>query len=240
MRVLVSCVLLVGCADRDATHIVPLAELRAEMQLGSDDRIVSRETTLRLHPERNGEYCPIVSPRNSRAVLDGTSAKLDPGGGSIHTLDDVLDCLDPAFVWESPPRNDDGPSTFEITDGSATWTFVVWQPFDDVGASLVSHPDDQPVRVGDTVVFRAIGPVFGLRLVASNAGTTLFELDETTGLTVSGMEISFVMPEVTATTASLYLSGELEKRIERCDASLGCQSRYPLRTSPTVTIEPSG
>ena len=239
MRVLIGCVVLASCVNRDATHIIPLAELQAEMQLGSDDRVLARETTLRLHPEGNGEYCAILSPRNARAVLDGTSAKLDAGGGSNNTIDDMLSCLDPAFVWENPPETD-GPSTFEITDGSTTWTFVVWQPFASAGATLVSHPDDQPIRVGDTVVFRANGPVFGVSLVARDGGTTLFELDESSGLTVSGMDISFVMPAVTATSVSLRLEGELEKRIDRCDATLGCQRRYPLRASPLVTIEPSG
>jgi hypothetical protein len=235
MRVL-AVLLLAACADRQPTHIVPLSELRAEMQLGGDDRIFSRETTLRLHPEYNASYCPILSPRNSRAVMDGAGGKLDAGGGSNQTLNDELDCLDPAFVWENPPRID-GPSTFDITDGSTTWTFVVWQPFVDASAEVVSHPAEQPVLAGETVVIEATGPLFDATLVArDDGGTMLFELDATTGLTVAGAEASFVMPAVTATVVRLEVRGEIEKRIDRCDASLGCQTRYALAAFMQITF----
>jgi hypothetical protein len=237
MRVLAS-LLVAACADRQPTHIVPLVELRAEMQLGGDDRVLSRETTLRLHPEYNGAYCPIVSPRNSRAVMDGASGKLEAGGGSNQTLNDELDCLDPAFVWDNP-RQTEGPSTFDITDGSTTWTFVVWDPFVRPNAVVASHPAETPVLVGDTVVLEATGPLFDLTIAArDDRGMTVFELDASTGLTVTGAEASFVMPAITATMVRLDIRGEIEKRIDRCDASLGCQTRYELIAFPTIMVAP--
>ena len=237
MRVL-AVLLVAACADHQPTHIVPLAELAAEMQLGDDPKPgAPLGNALRLHPPGNGDHCEIVSPRNTRAVLDGMPGELVPGGGSFQTHQ-VLDCTDSAFVWRNA-RQDDGPSTFEITDGSTTWTFVVWQPFVGEGAAVTSHPAETPVLVGDTVVIETTGPLFDARLIARDEGaTTLFELDTRTGLTVVGAEASFVMPAVTATVVRLDLRGEIEKRIDRCDASLGCQTRYPLIAFPQITVAP--
>ncbi|MGE3547510.1 MAG: hypothetical protein AB7L28_26530, partial [Kofleriaceae bacterium] len=183
-----------GCQIGPPTHVVPLAELDAEMQLGPDSRILYEHNTLRLHEPMNGrDHCRVLSPRDTRATLDGVRGELDPGGPASPS--GVLSCLDSALWWDDAPKQD-GPSTFEISDGSATWTFVVWHPFDYRQLELTSHSDGM-VRVGDTITLEMSPPgaLSNAELLGSDGGTELFRLTESTGLMTTGETLAFLMPD---------------------------------------------
>ncbi|MGE0547464.1 MAG: hypothetical protein AB7O24_07015 [Kofleriaceae bacterium] len=227
-----------GCQIGPPTHVVPLAELDAEMQLGPDSRILSEHNTLRLHePANGGDHCRVLSPRDTRATLDGVRGEIEPGGPA--TRSGALQCLDSALWWDDAPSKD-GPSTFEITDGTATWTFVIWQPFEYREFEVTSHPDDL-VRVGDTVTLKMSPPgtLSNAQIVARAGATDLFVVDESSGVTRVGDELSFVMPEIAVgTEVMLQPNAELQLRIDRCDAPRGCRSIYGVNDTVFVTIAP--
>jgi hypothetical protein len=208
-----------GCVDRPDTYIVPLAEFDAEVQLGRDDRIFASSYMLRMIADT--EPCLVLSPRDTRINVDGVPGELDTG----HPEHDNRPCYGPAMMFDSFPSSS-GPSTFEITDGSATWTFVIWQPFDYPDLTLLSPT---PATPGDTITVHFDSPQGTMTDVSASARDAdyndLFDLDLDTGVTIVDRDVSFVLPDLPPglTTIQLEVRAEYDVRIDRCDAPRGCR-----------------
>jgi hypothetical protein len=234
---LVISVTLAGCHYPDMeTWIVPLAEMNARFTLDDTDRdsYFYAPTKAFLQPRHGRDYCAILSPRDTSIRLDGAIGTMDPGGGGYDGT-----CDGPAFGWDD--YDIDGRVTIELTDGSATWTFIMNDPFERWTAELVSHSETEPIVSGDTVVIDVASgsPLSNLRVTMNDGATKILDLDESNGLVHSGDQLSFVMPAVAKeVTGYLELHADAEILFERCDASLGCQTSYPRDDNFSVTVSP--
>lgn len=236
-------ILHAGCQDRPDTFIVSLAELDAEMQLVEDDRFTFARHMIRLVADH--DPCLVLSPRDTHTSVDGIEGTMDMGNPEH----DNRPCYGPAMLFDDVPDTS-GPSTFIVADSSATWTFVMWQPFDTYRFKLVSPPppadSDEPLmlRAGETVMMRLDDFHGTLTSIGVRAETEsndeLFALDHTSGVTVSGSEISLVVPDTPTTLAVLEVEAEYDVRIDRCDAPRGCrpQAEQPAFLRAPITIVP--
>ena len=225
--ILLTAIALGGCPTGPPTHIIPLAELEAQMQLGPDDRFGYESRSFRLVPPENGVFCQVLSPRDTRVTMDGSQGEHDPGGPK--NFSDARECWGPSFSWDSSPSG--APTTFVVSDRTASWTFVVWDPFASNRFELVSHERDEVWHVGDTVELQLEpgGTIANPRVRATDSGKTLFDFTEGNGLTRNGGTLTFVVPQLEpAETVSVQVSADFEYRFDRCDASLGCESQIVL------------
>jgi hypothetical protein len=242
-RLTIAGIMLAGCLDRPDTYIVPLAELDAEVQLVEDDRFSFSQYMIRIVADR--DPCLVLSPRDTRTTVDGVEGTMDMG----HPEYSNRPCYGPAMMFDSV-ADMSGPSTITLSDSSATWTFVMWQPFKRYAFEPVSPPPppdrDTPLmlRVGETVTMRLDGFNGTITSISARASidyrTEVFELDDASGVTVSGDEISFVVPDTPTAMAQLEVSAEYDVRIDRCDAPRGCrpQADQPAFFRVYIVIEP--
>ena len=100
------------------------------------------------------------------------------------------------------------------------------------------------LRAGETVMMRLDDFHGTLTSIGVRAETEsndeLFALDHTSGVTVSGSEISLVVPDTPTTLAVLEVEAEYDVRIDRCDAPRGCrpQAEQPAFLRAPITIVP--
>ena len=231
---------LAGCHRFDGElWIFPLAEIDAEFRIGHDSRssfYASREVS--LHELGNGgDYCRILSPRNTVATLNGSRGTVFPG--EEYAFGRERQCIDPAFGWESGV---DGTATFVISDDTASWTMIVERPFQPLEARLATHEMTNPLRPGETVVLD-IDTVHGLAnphvILRDEHGEVLLDYVEGAGLTRTGNQLSFTMPAVSvAASGTLSFSVDVVLVFTRCDAPRGCMNGDIFRDSLRVMLEP--
>lgn len=224
------------------TWIFPLDELNAELRIGGDSRATAAYSSsmVQLYIVGNtGDYCRIVSPRETRATMNGSPGKVYPGEEYRGFYDDD-NCIGPQFGWDSSPT---GTVEFKISDDSASWSFVVENPFEALypRVELLSHDaESNPVHTGDTVRLevRTVHELLDMRVYMDEGGERLFEVDESSGLTVEGNRLSFVMPQVATQTGRLSVAGYLSVDFTRCDAPYGCKSEYAFNDNESIAIAP--
>lgn len=235
---------LIGCHRFEGeTWIFPLSDLNAELRIGRDSRSSTfySSSVVQLYIVGNsGDYCRIVSPRHTRATMNGKVGEVFPGEeyrGAFFGRD----CIAPQFGWDDTPT---GTVEFVISDDSASWTFVAENPFDALypRVELVSHDVEvNPITSGDTVVFEiySVHPISNTRVYMRDGADMLFDVSEGNGLTRAGNELSFVMPTVAMARSDYFsVSGELDVLFTQCDAPLGCQNSYPFSDSVRAEIAP--
>ena len=220
---------LAACTDRPDTYIVPLAELDAELGVGPDDRILHETYTIRLVADR--EPCLVLSPRDTRATLDGLPADIDMGNPEYSNRE----CYGPAMSWDTV-SNGPGVSSLVLTDGSATWEMEIWQPF---GFSDLTLLTPLPVRAGMAVTYRArtMGTI-------SNAEITMITdsivtLTEGNGVTRDGLDLTFTIPlSASPGQQSIVISADHDARIDRCVGPRRCDGSSRLRDRVHLEISP--
>jgi hypothetical protein len=123
----------------------------------------------------------------------------------------------PEFEWRSPAT--DG-GTIEISDGTATWQFILDAPFAPRGFELIA-PATPTVRSGDTVTLQMTPPLGELSNVIVSAYasdlTAIFKFDETTGLVRTGTGITFTVPATPPGDITIDVQGDVVIPIHRCD-----------------------
>lgn len=231
---------LAGCHRSEGElWIFPLAEIDAEFRIGHDSRssfYASREVSLR-ELGNGGDYCRILSPRNTVATLNGRRGTLFPG--EEYSFGRDRECIDPAFGWDD---SIEGTATFVISDDTASWTIVVDNPFEPIEARLASTDTTDPLRSGETVVLD-VETVHGIEnprvILRDDRGDELLDYVEGAGLARTGNQLSFTMPAVTAAgSATLSLSADVVLVFSRCDAPRGCANADPFNDSLRVMLEP--
>jgi len=224
--------LLAGCENH--TKEVPLADLEAKFYLypGTGTRTVALGTP--LGPE--GELCPVL-PDGTTATFNGEKGEVDVGGweqphGEVH-------CISPSATWPARAPSP-GMSTIVFDDGDTTWTFEIADAFADREIELVS-PAGGTLKSGDAVTLRLSPPSGTLaraRVFATSSQVEYFQVDETSGLVVTGTELRFTVPTVRAASTMLTLGADLELAVTRCDAPLGCVTKGVISSSRPITLVP--
>lgn len=232
-----------GCHRFDGeTWIFPLDELNAELRIGGDSRATAAYSSsmVQLYIVGNtGDYCRIVSPRHTRATMNGVVGEVFPGE-EYRGFYDEDNCIAPQFGWDTSPT---GTVEIVISDDSASWTFVAENPFDVQypRVQLLSHDETTPIKSGDMVRLEVmtVHSLSGMSVYMREGPDTIFEVNETSGLTVTGNELTFVMPPVTMErTGRLSVAGYVNIDFTQCDAPYGCRSEYPFNDSESATLAP--
>jgi len=222
-----------GLSERDVTF----AELAPSVRL-SDDGFLA------FAPASGGSWnddCPVL-PSTTTGTLDGIAADEVSRGGVYHGAEGSEGCTGLAFRWYDPAPSPAGPSTFITTDGTTTWTFVVWHPFDQRDFTLVSHPAGQ-IHAGDRVVGQSNiaedGPLMPFWLVRVATFDKKFFYPKEPDVVFDLHTLSFTMPaEAAAGDTELWLEARATMRIDQCDAPAGCSSEARAITISHVDIVP--
>jgi hypothetical protein len=231
---------LLGCHQLGPeTWIIPLAEMKAELQLGGRGEYSTESPdVLSLHVPSRG-HCSVLSPRDTIVTINGSRGRFDPGGGD--PFNDGA-CFGPSFWAEDDP---DGQVTLVIDDKTAQWTFVLWDPFQYVVANITSHGADEDYQVGDSVVVTLSPPgtYTDITVRGERGGTLAFALSEGNGLVIDGETISFVMPELAGSSTSvdlrLSIRGTRHVQVDRCDAPLGCETMASFEDGDWIDVYPA-
>jgi hypothetical protein len=127
-----------------------------------------------------------------------------------------------------------------VDDGDTKWTFVIDQPFARRTFQLAS-PTGGTLRSGDTATARldvASGSLTNARVFASTGVTQYFKVDETNGLVIAGTELQFTVPTVSAANTTLSMAADVELRVDRCDAPLGCKTQGVVSGMQPIVLAP--
>jgi hypothetical protein len=210
---------LAGCGTSTSTpNELPLAMLEPTL-------VVKRDAG-GVHLSLLTSGCNQVDPQ-VRVVLDGVASDSMQAGGLVETCEDFGTCTSvcnaPTFTWTAPAAIA-GPSTFVVTDGETSWMYSVDQPAVKRTFQLVA-PTVPTLHSGDAVTLR-MTPATGTSTEAAVdafATTTVFSVDERSGLTRTGADLTFTVPSLTsAAEATLTTSARFQLATIACDAPLGC------------------
>lgn len=209
-----------GCMDGDRypTHIIPLAEFDAKASNGTAE--FGGDRGMRL-VAGTAPVCEVLSGRSTFVTLNGAPGHYD--SGSPDRTGDA--CVGPLFTWDYPYDNVDGKATIVVGDGTAEWTFEVYDPFRYLAFSRLDP--DAPITSGSTLAFRlaTFGTYADVTIdVFTPERVVIAELTDA-DLTRTGNEVSFVVPALdpSITRFEVAIEATHQARVDRCDAPRGCE-----------------